>query len=232
LAHGAAAAVATQGPVGIYRPRHPEHSGLYRLFAGHFDPFVAEYPERFEHDHGPLRPHVTRTVYEYLDCGRLHGGFARIRCPKCRGEHLLAFSCQTRSFCPSCQAKRSALFGEHLVLHVLEEVPHRHVVFTIPKALRGLFQRERRLLALLTNCAHACIRELLRKLTGQPRAQVGMVNVPQTFGSYAANFHPHVHALVTDGAFLPDGSFERVWHWDQHALTELFRRLVLACGYQ
>jgi hypothetical protein len=55
-----------------------------------------------------------------------------------------------------------------------------------------------------------------------------MVNAIQTFGSYAANFHPHVHALVTDGVYLPDGSFERVWHWDQHALTELFRRMVLA----
>ena len=102
------------------------------------------------------------------------------------------------------------------------------MVFTIPKALRGLFQRERRLLGLLTRCAHACVQKMLRQVTDQPHAQVGMVNALQTFGSYAANFHPHVHALVTDGVFLPDDSFERVWHWDQRALTELFRRMVLA----
>jgi hypothetical protein len=50
----------------------------------------------------------------------------------------------------------------------------------------------------------------------------------QTFGSIAVNFHPHVHALVTDGVFARDGTFERVYRWDQQALSELFRRLVLA----
>jgi len=64
-----------------------------------------------------------------------------------------------------------------------------------------------------------------------PRAQVGTIASIQTFGSYAANFHPHVHALITEGAFhLPrrgDPWFERVEWWDQKTLTELFRRLVL-----
>jgi len=57
---------------------------------------------------------------------------------------------------------------------------------------------------------------------------VGTKNPIRPASAYAANFHPHVHALVTDGVFLRDGSFERVWRWDQHALTELFRRKVLA----
>ena len=51
---------------------------------------------------------------------------------------MLAFSCQTRNFCPRYQAKRGALFAEHLVESILEPVPHRHVVFTIPRLLRGL----------------------------------------------------------------------------------------------
>ncbi len=33
-------------------------------------------------------------------------GFARIRCPDCAEEYLLAFSCKTRELCPSCAAKR------------------------------------------------------------------------------------------------------------------------------
>ena len=133
----------------------------------------------------------------YLDCGRLHGGFARIRCPSCRGEHLLAFSCQTRNFCPSCQAKRAALFAELLVTSVLEPVPHRHVVFTIPKALRGLFERERRLLGLLSRCAHECLQRAVRVYCADRGLAVGTIAALQTFGSYAANFHPHVHAIVT-----------------------------------
>jgi hypothetical protein len=41
-----------------------------------------------------------------LSCDRLEGGFARLRCPECHAEHLVAFSCRTRNFSSSCQAKR------------------------------------------------------------------------------------------------------------------------------
>ena len=70
----------------------------------------------------------------------LVGGFARIRCPSCKNEHLLAFSCQSRNFCPSCQAKRSWLFAEKLREEFLAPVAHRHFTHSIPKALRGLEQ--------------------------------------------------------------------------------------------
>ena len=89
----------------VYRPRHPERTAFYRLFQDHFDSYVRAYEERFEPRSGPLRPVVVRSVEEFLSCGRLQGGFARIRCPKCRAEHLLAFSCRTRNFCSSWQAK-------------------------------------------------------------------------------------------------------------------------------
>ncbi|MFQ5460670.1 MAG: transposase zinc-binding domain-containing protein [Anaerolineae bacterium] len=49
-------------------------------------------------------------VGKYLDCGVLEAGFARVRCDECRGEFLLASSCKSRYFCPSCHAKRLALW--------------------------------------------------------------------------------------------------------------------------
>jgi hypothetical protein len=121
-----------------YRPRHPERSALYHLFETHFDSYVRAYEERFEPRSGPLRPVVVRSVQEFLSCGRLEGGFARIRCTKCRKEHLLAFSCRTRNFCSSCQAKRSVLFAEKLAGEILAPVPHRHWTFSIPRASRRI----------------------------------------------------------------------------------------------
>ena len=79
-----------------YRPRHPERTGFYQLFETHFDSYVRAYEDRFEHRSGRLRPVVVRSMENFPGCGRLQGGFARIRCPKCRAEHLLAFSCRTR----------------------------------------------------------------------------------------------------------------------------------------
>ena len=102
-----------------YKPRHPERTELYQRFETHFDSYVRPYEARFEPHSGPLRPVVVWSVEEFLDCGRLQGGSARIRSPKCRAEHLLAFSCRTRNFCSSCQAKRAVLFAEKLTSEIL-----------------------------------------------------------------------------------------------------------------
>ena len=87
-------------PPAVYRPRHPEKTAFYQLFQDHFDSYVQAYEERFEPQSGPLRPVVVRSVEEFLACGRLEGGFARLRCPKCRAEHLLALACA--SYYTSC----------------------------------------------------------------------------------------------------------------------------------
>ncbi|MFC1573364.1 transposase zinc-binding domain-containing protein, partial [Candidatus Eisenbacteria bacterium] len=72
-----------------------EITSFYHIFEQHFQAYVGTYEERLEHHCDPLRPVVSRTVEAFLDCGRLLNGFARIRCPSCGGEHVLAFSYQT-----------------------------------------------------------------------------------------------------------------------------------------
>lgn len=210
----------------VYRPRHPERTPFYRLFEGHFDRYLMEYEDRYEPQYGYLRPVVPRTVSAFLECGRLQNGFARIRCPKCRGEHLLAFSCQTRNFCPSCQAKRAALVAEKMRAAILAPVPHRHLIFTIPKVLRGLFQRERRLLSILTRSAYDAVRKTWVTGFEDGHALPGMVISIQTFGSFA-NWHPHLHAMTTNGVMTRDGDFRELPQWTPHAVEEVFRRLVL-----
>jgi hypothetical protein len=41
---------------GVYRPRHPERTILYRVLFHSFDQFLAEYESRFEKEYGFLRP--------------------------------------------------------------------------------------------------------------------------------------------------------------------------------
>jgi hypothetical protein len=213
-------------PTAVYRPRHPERTAFYRLLDAHLARYLGTYEERFEPRYGPLRRVVPRTAEAFLECGRLKSGFARIRCPRCRGEHLLAFSCQTRNFCPSCQAKRAALFAEKLREEILAPVAHRHVVFTIPRALRGLFERDRRLLGLLSRCAYEALRRTWAVGFEDARAVPGMVASIQTFGSFA-NFHPHIHALVTNGVVTGEGEFVSLPRWTPEAVEAVFRRLVL-----
>jgi hypothetical protein len=85
-------------------PRWPTDSPLWKVLHNYYEAFKAGYDEHCEKQYGSFRPLVDGVVEEYLRCGDLHEGFARVRCtnPDCRHEHLLAFSCKGRWFCPSC----------------------------------------------------------------------------------------------------------------------------------
>ena len=122
-----------------YRPRRPRASPWYRLVEAHYDDVKGQWEERYERRYRFWRGFVDEQVRRYLDCGLFDNGFARIRCPDCHDEYLLAFSCKTRELCPSCAAKRSAATAAVLVEDVLEEVAHAQWVFVIPKMLRPYF---------------------------------------------------------------------------------------------
>ncbi|MGQ9471610.1 MAG: transposase zinc-binding domain-containing protein [Candidatus Aminicenantales bacterium] len=117
---------------GVYRPRHPERTVLYRVLFHYFDRFRAEYERRFEKKYGFFRPIIKEVVERYLDCGNQRCGFARIRCPSCGEERLLMFSCPTRGFCPSCHAKR---VGKYMIRPLLSlerlslDEKHGHVCY-------------------------------------------------------------------------------------------------------
>ncbi len=66
----------------------------------------------------------------------------------------------------------------------------------------------------------------IRGTTGERDLSVGIVASLQTHGSLA-NWHPHLHLVVTDGGFRPDGRFVRWPVHDVARLTEAFFRAVL-----
>jgi len=108
---------------GIYRPRHPERTVLYRVLFDNFDRFATVYENRFEKEYGHFRPVVREVVARYLDCGNPRSGFAQLRCSDCHSEQLLTFSCKTRGFCPSCHAKRREDWGRWVRETLLFDVP-------------------------------------------------------------------------------------------------------------
>lgn len=209
----------------VYRPRHPERTVLYRVLFHYFDRFLAEYEGRFEKEYGFFRPIIKDVVERYLDCGNPRCGFARIRCPDCGEERLLMFSCRTRGFCPSCHAKRLEEWGEWMREALLLDVPHRQVVFTIPRMLRIFFKYNRKLLGELCLCA---LRTLIRyfELVAGKDVMPGVIAAIQTFGT-RINFHPHLHFLVTEGGVDVTGVFHKIPRIDDSRLAELFAREVL-----
>jgi hypothetical protein len=120
---------------GVYRPRNPRASPLWQCARRH----GGELREagRFQ------RAVEERAIERFIECGDPHHGFARIYCDACGHDYLLAFSCKTRYFCPSCHQKRVLLYGEWVEKTVLVPVPHRQYVFTLPRLIRHFFGRRR-----------------------------------------------------------------------------------------
>ena len=118
-----------------YERHRPETTLLYQLVEVHYPVFVAQLVTRGT----PLPEYVQGEFTDYLRCGRLEHGFLRVRCESCHGEHLVAFSCKRRGFCPSCGARRMAESAALLVDEVLPAVPMRQWVLSFPFPLRFLF---------------------------------------------------------------------------------------------
>ncbi|XYI04161.1 transposase zinc-binding domain-containing protein [Sorangium sp. So ce1128] len=107
----------------------------------HLETFLATVRE----ERGRSLPrYIEQELRRYLRCGLLPWGFARVVCPTCRKEILVACSCKCRGACPSCSARRMCDSAAHLVEHVLPDVPVRQWVLTAPPEVRRGHRRNLR----------------------------------------------------------------------------------------
>src|SRR5262249_56453563 len=77
---------------------------LYRVIDEHLDAFLET--ARRHADGAALPAFVEQEFRDFLTCGVLAHGFARLRCTGCALERLVPFSCKGRGFCPSCGGPR------------------------------------------------------------------------------------------------------------------------------
>lgn len=118
-----------------YQRHRPEQTLLYQIVEQHYPEFRDVMAAQCK----PLPMHVQKEFSAYLKCGRLENGFLRLQCTECHHEHLVAFSCKKRGFCPSCRERRMAESAALLVDEVLPEHPIRQWVLSFPFQLRFLF---------------------------------------------------------------------------------------------
>jgi hypothetical protein len=211
----------------IYQPRRPRASPLWQVVHTAWDDFLTGYERHHRPAMGPLRPESVTAVQAYYRCGDLTTGFTRYLCPDCGHERLLAFTCKARHICPACHQRRTRQTAEWIATHVCHPVPHRQFVFTIPKVLRGIFRKRRRLLTHLFQTATACLRDHFRTRLNLPKGRLAAAAALHTFGDYLV-YHPHLHILASDGLFDEEGRFHCMPSGeDLTPLTDLFRARFL-----
>jgi hypothetical protein len=210
-----------------YRRHQPENTPLYSIVESHLPALT----EALANHQASLPRFVTNEFRDYLRCGRLEYGFVRVKCDGCRHEHLVAFSCKRRGFCPSRGARRMIETSAHLVDHVIPQVPVRQWVLSFPWPLRLLFARRpdalSRALAVIIRAIETDLiaRAGLNRASG---ARGGVVTLIQRFGS-ALNLNVHVHMIVLDGVYTLSNNrprFHRVNAPRRDQLEKLLNRVI------
>jgi hypothetical protein len=186
-----------------YLPRRPTETVLYDLVRENVESFVAYAGEHY--DRG-LPRYVEREMRAYLKCGVFSEGFTRARCDACGHDLLVAFSCKTRTVCPSCTGRRMANTAAAIVDRVLPDVPVRQYVLTLPYELRKLAAFKADVLTAIGRIAIETIFASYRaraKRQGIEDGHCGAVTFVQRFGSL--NLNVHFHVAVLDGVFTREG---------------------------
>jgi hypothetical protein len=120
------------------------------------------------------------------------------------------------------------LFQMRITEIVAERVPHRHMVFCLPKALRGGFMRNRPSLNDLSRMTWESIKEFFQRTLKSSGVPGGIVTI-QTHGNML-NPNPHTHTIVSDGVFCDDGTFRQMPPIDGRAracLQRIFENKVI-----
>jgi hypothetical protein len=192
-------------PSTTYDPRRPAQGPLYQIVHDHFETFRAQASTL--RDGEGLPRFVEQEFRDYLTCGCLACGFARLRCDTCGHSRLVPFSCKGRGFCPSCGGRRMAERAAHLVDRVFPDVPVRQWVLSLPHRLRYLPAWDHELCRAVVGVYIRAVLGWLRQRArrdGVADGRGGAVAIVQRFGG-ALNLNVHVHALVLDGVFAGDG---------------------------
>jgi hypothetical protein len=182
-----------------YAPRRPTETVLYELVRRNLEGFLAYAREHYD---GGLPRYVEAELRAYLKCGVFAHGFTRTHCDACGHDLLVAFSCKSRTACPSCAGRRMANTASAIVDRVLPDVPVRQYVLSLPYELRRLAAVKADVLTglgrIFVDAIFASYRARARRY-GLEDGQGGAINFVQRFGSL--NLNVHFHVMVLDGVF-------------------------------
>ena len=173
------------------------HYTLKQIFEDqdNWSKFIAQYDHR-------LRPVILKEVDKMLSCrDPLRSGYHKYTCPTHPDvEVVVPHTCKSR-FCSSC----GKLAVDNWIASSMPrflDVPHHHLVFTIPAQLRNIFLYDRSLLNLLFTASSRTVLDWCGETGGY---LPGVCSVLHTFGS-DLKFNPHIHLLITSGGLAHDHS--------------------------
>jgi len=173
----------------------------YRL-ANFFDQWWDIYcqdPKHFIH------PEQYKAVADIRACRTAALGIDNYSCPQCGDTTEVFHNCKNR-FCPTCSWSDTMRWAEKIKNNMFN-MPHRHVVFTIPHALNPLIKRnEYELLNMQMKVSAGTLKDWMEYKYG---LRCGIISVLHTAGELKT-FHCHVHMILSWGGIDKLGIIQQI----------------------
>lgn len=115
---------------------------------------------------------------------KLELGMSYYECENCGNFHNTFHTCKS-SFCPTRRKKRRDQIAANVSRKIIN-VPHRQLVFTLPKELRGYFRLYKDLLSILFEAANESLVNILKnhapKKFREEKRKIGAICFLHPFG--------------------------------------------------
>lgn len=186
-----------------------------------WDNFIKLHPKN-------IRKVVLEEVEKFRLCGEKEAGFSLYACDFCGEIKIVPHRCKGR-FCSVCATGFTQEWSKKTAENMYN-IPHRHIMFTMPEELWEIFLRRRELLKDLMDMSVELLQDWFKK---REKVEVGMMVGLHTFGA-TMNFNPHVHVLLTEGGLTNDGKMRHVGfipyemmrkRWQQKVIRMLRKKL-------
>lgn len=171
---------------------------LADFFDQHWDTYVKS-PSEY------IAPEQFKAVAAMRVCRTEALGVDHYACPECGEMSQVYHSCKNR-FCPTCSWKDTLEWAEKMERQMMD-IPHRHVVFTLPHQLNNLIKDNKpQLLDFLFKAASESIMDWMQHKYG---LKPGIISVLHTFGE-TKEFHTHIHMILSWGGINSSNYIEQI----------------------
>jgi hypothetical protein len=142
----------------------------------------------------PITPEQYKAVNALRVCRTEALGVDCYACPDCGETTKIYHSCKNR-FCPTCSWQDTLKWADRIKGRMMD-IPHRHVVMTLPHQLNPLVKKNRdKLLSLLLRVSADTFKDWMGH---RYKVKPGIISVLHTFGE-TKDYHVHVHMILSWG---------------------------------
>ncbi len=170
---------------------------LKQIFIEHWE----EFKERYRRYRSGI---YETTINKMLGCGDKANGYSVYRCKHCGEPRYVPFSCKS-SFCLSCAKVYVDNWVSHISKILFEGIYYRHIVLTVPEALRKYFYKDQSLLSWLMKTGVDCLKDVIAHTLRREGITPGFIVVLQTAGR-SGTYNPHLHILMTSGGLVEENN--------------------------